>query len=55
MEDPRSLKAHEMAQVTFEPLEPFVCDSFKNNEGLSRIAFLDGINYLEYFRQYYCF
>jgi elongation factor 1-alpha len=26
----------------FEPLHPLVVDSFKNCEGLSRIAFLDG-------------
>jgi len=39
---PHSLKSNEMAQVVFEPQQPFVCDSFKNSEGLSRIAFLDG-------------
>ena len=27
---------------TFEPQHPLVVDSFKNCEGLSRIAFLDG-------------
>jgi len=42
MEDPHSLKSNEMAQVQFEPIQPFVVDSFKNCEGLSRIAFLDG-------------
>ena len=31
-----------MAQITFEPQQPFVVDSFKNCEGLSRIAVLDG-------------
>jgi elongation factor 1-alpha len=31
-----------MAQVTFEPVQPLVVDSFKSCEGLSRIAFLDG-------------
>jgi len=40
--DPHSLKSNEMASVVFEPLQPFVVDSFKNCEGLSRIAFLDG-------------
>merc|ERR1719281_271734 len=40
--DPHSLKSNEMAQVVFEPCQPFVTDSFKNCEGLSRIAFLDG-------------
>jgi len=42
MEDPHSLKSNEMAQVQFAPIQPFVVDSFKNCEGLSRIAFLDG-------------
>jgi len=42
MEDPHALKSNEMAQVRFEPLQPFTVDSFKNCEGLSRIAFLDG-------------
>jgi len=42
MDNPHSLKSNEMAQVKFEPLQPFILDSFKNCEGLSRIAFLDG-------------
>merc|ERR1712228_712576 len=42
MEDPHSLKSNEMAQVTCEPQQPLVADSFKNCEGLSRIAFMDG-------------
>merc|ERR1712010_285414 len=42
MEAPHSLKSNEMAQVTFQPQQPLVVDSFKNCEGLSRIAFLDG-------------
>jgi len=42
MEEPHSLKANEMAEVVFEPTQPLVVDSFKNCEGLSRIAFLDG-------------
>lgn len=37
-----SLKANEMAEVVFEPCQPLIVDSFKNCEGLSRIAFLDG-------------
>merc|ERR1719367_1854395 len=41
-EDPHALKSNEMAQVKFEPCQPLVVDSFKNCEGLSRIAFLDG-------------
>merc|ERR1712196_727687 len=42
LEDPHSLKSNEMAQVEFTPQQPLVVDSFKNCEGLSRIAFLDG-------------
>jgi elongation factor 1-alpha len=42
MEAPHSLKSNEMAEIVFEPQQPFVVDSFNNCEGLSRIAFLDG-------------
>lgn len=42
MESPHSLKSNEVAEVLFEPQQPLVVDSFKNCEGLSRIAFLDG-------------
>ncbi|GAB4823778.1 hypothetical protein N2152v2_010825 [Parachlorella kessleri] len=42
LEEPHGLKANEMAEVVFEPCQPLVVDSFKNCEGLSRIAFLDG-------------
>merc|ERR1719440_2235408 len=42
MEDPHALKSNEMAQCVFEPQQPLVCDSFKNCEGLSRVAFMDG-------------
>jgi elongation factor 1-alpha len=41
-EKPNSLKANEMAQVSFEPQQPFVVDSFKNCEGLGRIAVMEG-------------
>merc|ERR1711920_1015382 len=41
-EDPHSLKSNEMAQVAFQPQQPLVADSFKNCEGLSRVAFMDG-------------
>merc|ERR1712060_224245 len=37
-----AFKFNEMAQVSFRPQQPMVVDSFKNCEGLSRIAFLDG-------------
>merc|ERR1712176_46020 len=42
MEDPHSLKSNEMAEVAFQPQQPLVCDTFKNCEGLSRVAFMDG-------------
>jgi len=42
MEDPHSLKSNEMAQCSFQPQQPLVCDTFKNCEGLSRVAFMDG-------------
>jgi elongation factor 1-alpha len=42
LENPPHLKANEVAEAVFEPMTPLVCDSFKNCEGLSRIAFLDG-------------
>ena len=42
MEEPHSLKSNEMAECYFMPQQPLVCDSFKNCEGLSRVAFMDG-------------
>merc|ERR1719222_466516 len=42
MDDPHALKSNEMAQCTFQPQQPLVCDTFKNCEGLSRVAFMDG-------------
>merc|ERR1712226_1394831 len=42
MEALHSLKSNEMAEIVFRPQQPLVVDSFKNCEGLSRIAFLDG-------------
>jgi len=42
MEDPHSLKSNEMAEVSFQPQQPLVADTFKNCEGLSRVAFMDG-------------
>merc|ERR1712139_556597 len=42
MEEPHSLKSNEMAEIKFAPQRPLVVDTFKNCEGLSRIAFLDG-------------
>merc|ERR1711998_809383 len=42
LESPHSLKANEMAEVTFQPVKPLVVDTFLCCEGLSRIAFLEG-------------
>lgn len=42
LENPSSLKAGEMAEVVFEPQGPFVVDSFKNCEGLGRVAVMEG-------------
>jgi elongation factor 1-alpha len=41
-EAPVSLKANEMAEVVFEPQQPFVCEGFKACEGLGRVAILEG-------------
>jgi len=40
--DPAYLKANEMAQCHFEPQQPFTCASFKDCEGLGRVAILEG-------------
>merc|ERR1712063_118527 len=42
LDSPHSLKSNEVASIVFKPCQPLVVDSFKNREGLSRIAFLDG-------------
>merc|ERR1719301_392003 len=42
MDKPHALKSNEMAQCSFQPQQPLVCDTFKNCEGLSRVAFMDG-------------
>lgn len=39
---PHSLKANELAEVEFEPQNPFVVEKYDICEGLSRIAFLEG-------------
>jgi elongation factor 1-alpha len=41
-EKPANVKANEMAYIMFEPMQPFVCDKFKNCEGLGRIAIMEG-------------
>jgi elongation factor 1-alpha len=40
--DPTNIKANEMAEVVFQPQQPFVVDTFKNCEGLGRIAIMEG-------------
>jgi len=39
---PICLKANEMAEVVFEPQQPFVVEDFKVCEGLGRIAIMEG-------------
>ncbi|EGD81537.1 elongation factor 1 alpha long form [Salpingoeca rosetta] len=41
-ENPANLKANEVAEVKFEPQQPFVVDTFKSCEGLGRIAIMEG-------------
>merc|ERR1712137_1353645 len=41
-ESPACLKANEMAEVVFEPQQPFVVEDFKSCEGLGRVAILEG-------------
>lgn len=42
MENPPHLKSGDMAEVVFEPQQPFVADKFDNCEGLSRLAVMEG-------------
>merc|ERR1711966_452506 len=39
LDSPHSLESNEVASIVFKPCQPLVVDSFKNCEGLSRIAF----------------
>jgi elongation factor 1-alpha len=41
-ENPPFLKANDMAEVVFAPVLPLVVDTFKNSEGLGRIAVMEG-------------
>jgi elongation factor 1-alpha len=41
-ENPPHLKANEMAEVVFQPQQPFVCENFAACEGLGRVAILEG-------------
>jgi len=40
--NPTSLKSNEMGECVFEPMQPFVVDTFKNCEGLGRVAIMEG-------------
>jgi len=40
--NPPNLKSNEMAEAVFEPMQPFVVDTFKNCEGLGRVAIMEG-------------
>jgi len=40
--DPICVKANEMAEIVFEPCQPFVCEGFKECEGLGRLAIMEG-------------
>jgi len=42
VEDPAYIKRNEVAQVQFEPQQPFVADTFKSCEGLGRVAIFEG-------------
>jgi elongation factor 1-alpha len=42
VENPPSLKSNDVAEVVFEPQQPFVCESFKVCEGLGRVAIMEG-------------
>lgn len=42
VEDPVLLKAGDMAEVVFEPKTSLVVDTFKNCEGLGRVAMMEG-------------
>jgi elongation factor 1-alpha len=43
LENPVSIKANEMGEIVFECMQPFVVDTFKNCEGLGRVAVLEGL------------
>jgi len=42
VEKPAGVKANQMAEIVFEPQQPFVVDGFKSCEGLGRIAIMEG-------------
>ena len=47
LDEPHSLKSNEMAQCSFKPQQPLVCDTFRKCKGLSRVAFSAGAAALE--------
>jgi elongation factor 1-alpha len=42
VDNPPFVKTGDIAQATFEPQQPFVCETFKNCEGLGRVAIMEG-------------
>jgi len=42
LENPPHLKANDMAEVVFQPCQPFVAEGFKQCEGLGRVAVMEG-------------
>jgi elongation factor 1-alpha len=42
VEGPTGIKANEMAEIVFEPMQPLVVEPFSACEGLSRVSFMDG-------------
>lgn len=42
VEHPEYVKANEVAEIIFEPQQPFVVEGFKSCEGLGRVAIMEG-------------
>lgn len=42
VENPKFIKSNEVAELVFEPMQPFVVDAFKSCEGLGRVAIMEG-------------
>jgi elongation factor 1-alpha len=41
VENPDFLEAYEQAEVTFQPMLPFYCESYENSQGLGRVAIME--------------
>ena len=41
VENPDFLEAYEQAEVTFQPMLPFYCESYENSHGLGRVAIME--------------